>query len=63
MGGILFRTVLAIIACVLLFVLLPAVFRVIGVPLTADVWLILRICIAGMALLYIAWGRSQPPGF
>lgn len=63
MGGILFRTVLAVIACVLLFVLLPAVFRVIGVPLTADVWLILRICIAGMALLYIAWGRSQPPGF
>lgn len=63
MGAILYRTILAVIACVVLFVLIPVLFRVVGLPLSADVWLILRICIAGLALLFIAWGRSQPPGF
>lgn len=63
MIGILYRTILAVIVLVLFYALVPVLFRVVGVPLSADVWTILRICLAGLALLYIALGRSQPPGF
>lgn len=61
MTGILLRTIFAVVAVVVLFVLIPVVFRVVGMPLSADVWMILRVCIAGLAVLYIAFGKQTPP--
>lgn len=61
MSGLLLRTILAVVAVVMLFFLIPVVFRVVGMPLSADVWTILRVCIAGLALLYIIAGKHVPP--
>jgi len=62
MSGIFFRMIVAVIVVVVLFVALPALFRLLGFPLTADAWLIIRLSMAAIALFYIAFGRAQPPG-
>jgi len=61
MSPFLWRVILAVV-CVGLFNLLLAPFlRVIGLPVSADVLLIVRICIAGLALLYVLKGPPFPP--
>ena len=60
MSGILWRILIAIVACVLAFQLIPPVCRIIGFDLSADVMLVVRICIAGLAVLYILRGASPP---
>ena len=60
MSALLWRVILAVLAVLILFALLPPVFRVIGLSLSGDVWLILRICIGGMAAFYIAKGPPFP---
>ena len=60
MSALLWRVIIAVICCVLLYALLPPVFRVIGFNPGNDVMLILRICIGGLAVLYIAKGPPFP---
>jgi len=63
MSGILWRIIIAVICVVLVFALVPLIFQVIGFPLSGALWSILRICIAGIALLYIITGTRwfSPP--
>ena len=53
----LMRVLLAVIAVVLTFALLGPVARVVGFPLSSDLMTILRIVVAGLAVLYIIRGR------
>lgn len=62
MKALLWRTIYAVIAVVLLFALIPLVFGVVGLPL-GDLWPILRICIGGIALFYILAGPQPPAPF
>ncbi len=55
--GILWRVLIAVVCCLLAFALIPPVARVIGFDITGDVMLIVRVCIAGIAALYIIRGR------
>ncbi len=61
MSGILWRVLIAVICVVLTFALLPPVARIIGFDLSADVMIVVRICVAGLAVLYILRGRTIPP--
>jgi hypothetical protein len=60
MSSILWRVIIAVICVVVVFALIAPVFRVVGFNPSSDVLLILRVCIAGLALLYIVKG---PPVF
>lgn len=58
MSGLLWRIIVAVICVVLVLALLPPFFRVVGFDVAGDLWLILRICIAGLAVLYVLFGSS-----
>ena len=61
MAGMLWRIVLAVIAVLLFYAILPPVMRVIGFPASGDVLLILRIAVAGLAIVYVLKGPPFPP--
>jgi hypothetical protein len=52
----LIRIIVAILACLLAFALMPLVLEVIGFPVAGNVVAILKLCIAGIALFYIIKG-------
>lgn len=53
------RVIIAVVAVVFLFLLIPPVTRLLGVPLSGDFEIVLRLCIAAIALFYII--RGYPP--
>jgi hypothetical protein len=59
-SGILWRIIIAVV-CVLLFLaLLPPFLRLLGLDVSDDVLTILRVCVAGLAILYVIRGPSYP---
>lgn len=62
MKAMLWRTIYAVIAVMLLFSLIPAVCAFVGFPLGAA-WPILRLCIGGIAIFYILAGPQPPAPF
>ncbi len=60
MSALLWRVVFAVIVVVLIWALLPPLFVVIGLEPTAALIQVLRICIAGIAILYIIKGPPLP---
>lgn len=62
MPGLLWRILFAVISLVLVFALLPPLLRIIGLPISSDVMLVIRVCIIGLAVYYILRGPwSFPP--
>lgn len=57
MAPMLWRVLIAVIACVLVFALLPPVSRLIGFSLSGDLLTVIKICVAGLAVFYILRGR------
>lgn len=57
-SDLLWRVLKAVLVVILLLALIPPVFQEIGFPLSANLMLILRICIVGLAVLYIF--RDRP---
>jgi hypothetical protein len=56
MSALLWRVLIAVVCVVLVLALLPPFMRIIGFSVSGDVFLIFRICIAGIALLYVLKG-------
>ena len=61
MSAMLWRIVLAVIAVILFFALLPPLLRIIGFPASDDLLLILRVAVAGLAIFYVLKGPPFPP--
>lgn len=61
MSGYLYRAIIAVICVVLLFALLPPLFALFGLALSGALAQVLKICIGGLALLYVIGG--PPVGF
>ncbi len=59
-SGIFWRVLIAVIAVVLFNALLAPVSHVLGFPIGGDLLLIVRICVAAIAIFYIIKG---PPPF
>lgn len=57
MPGILWRVIIAVIACVLAFTLIPPVCRIVGFQMSGDVYLVLKVCIGALAVFYILRGK------
>lgn len=61
MSGIFWRILFAVIAVVLFWQLLPPLCRIFGFDLSADVLMVVRICVAGIAIFYVI--RGGPPSW
>jgi hypothetical protein len=60
MKGFLWRAIIAVICVLILFALLPALFRIFGIPFSGDVETVIRVCVGGIALLYVFVGPALP---
>lgn len=60
MSAFLWRVLLAVIGVVLILAILPPFFNVVGFHPSGDVLTILRVCIAGLAVLYVLKGPPFP---
>lgn len=56
MKNLAIRCLIAVVAVVILFALLPPVLHVLGFSLNADIETIFRIVVGVVALYYIVWG-------
>lgn len=60
MAGMLWRLLIAAICVVLAYALIPAVIELLGVPVSAPLLTIIRVCIAGLAVFYVLRGPGPP---
>lgn len=60
MPGILWRVLIAVIAVVLVYALIPPVARIVGFPVDGDVLTVVKVVVAGLAVFYIVRGGSWP---
>jgi len=58
MSALLWRVLLAVVSVLILYALIPPVARILGFPISGDLLTVLKICIAGLAVLYIGWGKA-----
>jgi uncharacterized protein with PQ loop repeat len=61
MSNIFIRIIIAVVAVVLLFALIPHVLALLETPQSNDLGAILKIAIGGAALLWIIYGGLNPP--
>jgi hypothetical protein len=61
MSALLWRVIIAVLAVVIIWAVLPPFFRIVGFSVSGDVLLVLRICIAGLAVFYVLKGPPFPP--
>lgn len=60
MTALLWRILIAVVVVLVVFALIPPLFRILGFDASGDLLIIFRICIGGLALLYVLKG---PPAF
>lgn len=60
MSALLWRALIAVIVVVILFALLPPLFVLLGFAASAALMSVLKICIGGIALLYVLKGPPVP---
>jgi hypothetical protein len=56
MSAMLWRVLIAVVVVLVVFALIPPVLRIFGFPANADLLLVFRIVVAGLALLYVLKG-------
>lgn len=62
MRDLLWRILIAVFCVAIVVNLLPPLLRIVGLDLSADVWLVVRLCIGGLAVIYVIGGtRWFPP--
>jgi len=60
MAGYLIRFLIAALAVVILFALMPPFLHLIGFSMNADLYQIFRIVVGALALLYVFFGPTPP---
>ena len=60
MSDLLWRIIYAVICVILLLAALPLFFTVVGFHVAGPLWQLVRICIVGIAVLYVLRGRPLP---
>ena len=59
MSALLWRVLIAVVTVLVVFALLPPLFRIFEIAVSGDVMLVFKICIGGLALLYVL--KGPPP--
>ncbi len=55
------RILVALVIAIFLIAVIPPFFGIVGFPLSGDLMLIIRLCIAAWAVLYAFTGKGGPP--
>ena len=55
------RILIAVVAVVFTFLILPPLMHVLGLSLSGDVLMVIKLCVAALAVFYILFGRTVPP--
>lgn len=63
MKGLLWRAILAVIFVAIFWALLPPLFVALGFATSGAIMQVIRIAIAGLAVLYVLTGSSPAPPF
>ena len=63
MKALLWRVIYAVVCVIIFFLVVPLFLRVVGFPVTGDVWELIRVCIGCLAVLYVIWGPQPPSPF
>ena len=58
--NIIWRVIIAVVSVVFVIAIAPPFARVVGFSLDGDVWLILRLCVAALAVFYVLTGFKWP---
>ena len=58
--NIIWRVIIAVIAVAFTIAIIPPFARVIGFSIDGDLWLILRLCIAALAVFFVITGFKWP---
>lgn len=58
MSGVLWRILIALVCVLITFALIPPVLRIVGLDASSDVLLVVKLCVGGLALLYILRGPT-----
>ena len=61
MAGLIWRLVIAVICVLFAYAAIPLFLGIIELTMTAQVWALLKLCIAVLAVLYVLFG-SWPAG-
>ena len=61
MEAFLWRVVYAVVGVLIFWLVVPLFLQVIGLPVPANVWQLLRVVVACIALCYVLFLRHQPP--
>ena len=61
MAGFIWRVIIAAVAVVLVYAILPPFCHLIGFTPSGDLMTILRIGVAALAILYVFFGPPAPP--
>lgn len=56
MSSLLWRVLIAVVCVLLAFALIPPLLRIFGLDVSGDVLTVVRLCIGGLAVLYIFTG-------
>lgn len=56
MSALLWRVLIAVVCVLLAFALIPPLLRIFGLDVGGDVLTVVRVCIGGLAVLYILTG-------
>jgi len=63
MKSLLWRLIYAVIVVLILFKVVPLFCSVVGFTLTGDAWQLIRICLGGLAVLYVLFGPDPKAPF
>jgi hypothetical protein len=61
LSALLWRVIIAVISVVLILAILPPFFHIVGFAPSSDVLTVLKVCIAGLAVLYVLKGNPVAP--
>ncbi len=57
----LWRVIIAVVCVVIIYALIPPFMRIVGFDISGDVMTIIKVCVAGLAVLYVIKGPPFPP--
>lgn len=60
MSGIFWRILLGVLAFVFVWMLIPPICRILGLPLEGDVLTVVKVCIAAIVVFWIIRGPNPP---
>lgn len=63
MRAFLLRIIYAVIVVVMLLIVIPLFFSVVGFALPGAAWELIRLCIVCLAVLYVLFGPEPPSPF